>query len=136
MASAGGGSANLSLLRHLLNNLPSNIPLGSTHYSFNQFKGLDPDWVENTGSNAGALNHELEIMFGSWHAGSIQFHEQGPSLTAVVDVLATYITGMDKEEAILMKWVEDLIAGAHTAFLDAGIEVFNFPFICSTSARQ
>ncbi|TFY78892.1 hypothetical protein EWM64_g5117, partial [Hericium alpestre] len=109
---------NLSLLKYLLSNLPlSVVPNGAKIYCFHQFPGLDAELVEDNGSEMGALNHELEVILGrDRDTGLIVFREQGPSLTAVVDVIERYMTGSDGENILLIKWINDLLAAARAIF--------------------
>ncbi|KDQ16586.1 hypothetical protein BOTBODRAFT_107033 [Botryobasidium botryosum FD-172 SS1] len=114
----------LDYLRLLLQNLlGSVVPPGSDHYRFNTLQGLDADWVEMTGTNAGALNHLLEVTFGRRDQGFIIFKERGPGLEGVVDTLRKYITGVDGENGLLLKWIDDLIGAAKEAYQQAGIDV-------------
>ncbi|KAG8794170.1 hypothetical protein FRC12_000350 [Ceratobasidium sp. 428] len=118
-------TSRLTLLRELLVHLPVSIPLSEgTYYPFQNFQ-IDERWVENTGSPQGAVNHALEVAFGS-RAERIQsgglpvaFEHRGVDLECVVDVLTKYLTGDSGLDALLLKWLDDLIASAkplvHTA---------------------
>jgi hypothetical protein len=61
----------------------------------------------------------LRLLFGS-RANTdnfpLNFKSHGPDLVAVVDVLSNFITGTDRENPILLKWVLDLQAAANHAF--------------------
>ncbi|KAG8704959.1 hypothetical protein FRC09_003230 [Ceratobasidium sp. 395] len=111
-------TSRLTLLRELLVHLPVSIPLSEgTYYPFQNFQ-IDERWVENTGSPQGAVNHALEVAFGS-RAERIQsgglpvaFEHRGVDLECVVDVLTKYLTGDSGLDALLLKWLDDLIASA------------------------
>ncbi|KAG9095830.1 hypothetical protein FRC06_009372, partial [Ceratobasidium sp. 370] len=103
-------SNKLEWLRQLLSALPPKThPSGSTY----PFEGFLPDeeWTELTGTVQGSVNHSLEVAFGCQakaDGSPIEFISHGTDLLAVVDVLATHITGHDGENPILIKWVSDL----------------------------
>jgi hypothetical protein len=110
----------LDELRILLMNLPDSVPEAGLipEYPFGNNKyELDADWIYDTGSEAGALNRDLEIIFKdrSDTAGSrvIKFHEKGPSLTGVVDAIKSY--ALDGGE-VLGKWLKDLIYSAKIVY--------------------
>ena len=74
-----------------------------------------------TGSEAGALNHDLEIIFPLSDCLLTQdttrlilFHESGPSLEAVADVLEKF----SRPNNVLPKWIADLIASAEYVLKD------------------
>ncbi|CEL56164.1 hypothetical protein RSOLAG1IB_11852 [Rhizoctonia solani AG-1 IB] len=99
-----------------LRNLPEDLPDHPEVYPFASNFTLDPDEVEFYGSQQGALNHRLELIFGSRSTGNaIQFRGRGRSLEAIVYVLRKYINGDDRENIILWKWVEDLTSSAAQA---------------------
>ncbi|KAG9118543.1 hypothetical protein FRC07_006894 [Ceratobasidium sp. 392] len=111
-------TAQLSRLRMLLSGLPKSIPSSEgIYYPFSNFQ-IDEEWAQETGSLQGAINHALEIAFGS--RGSriasgelpVVFEYRGYDLECVVDVLSTYLTGDRQLDTILLKWVDDLIASA------------------------
>ncbi|KAG9077841.1 hypothetical protein FRC06_008673, partial [Ceratobasidium sp. 370] len=110
-------SDKLEWLRQLLSALPPKThPSGSTY----PFEGFLPDeeWTELTGTVQGSVNHSLEVAFGcraKADGSPIEFISHGADLLAVVDVLATHITGHDGENPILIKWVSDLQNGAISA---------------------
>lgn len=112
----------LNYLHHLLHNLPSSIPLDDNHYHFDSFECVDPEWVELTGTDAGALNHLLEVTFGRRDQGFIKFKEHGPGLEGVVHALRKYITGTEGENGLLLKWIDDLISAAKEAYQQAGMD--------------
>ncbi|KAG8680791.1 hypothetical protein FRC11_001993 [Ceratobasidium sp. 423] len=87
-------SRDLKWLRTALSLLPPKAPTTGSPYPFEGFIS-DAEWVENTGSLQGSVNHTLEVAFGSRVAGDdapIKLRSHGPDLLAVVDVLATSIT--------------------------------------------
>ncbi|KAG8738059.1 hypothetical protein FRC12_016926 [Ceratobasidium sp. 428] len=111
-------TSRLTLLRELLTHLPASIPPAEgTYYSFQDFQ-IGEQWVENTGSPQGAVNHALEVAFGSRaeriQSGSLPviFEHRGVNLECVVDVLTKYLTGNSELDALLLKWLDDLIASA------------------------
>ncbi|KAG9120983.1 hypothetical protein FRC07_003254, partial [Ceratobasidium sp. 392] len=107
----------LDLLRYL-RDLPPSLSSHSGSYPFANFV-LDPDDVEHYSSRQGALNHQLELIFGSRSGGrSIVFRGRGPSLEAVVYIFYKYITGEDGENKLLWKWVGDLTEAAKEASKD------------------
>jgi hypothetical protein len=103
----------LPALKLLLQTLPPDpaIPYSNNIYNFASFE-LDPAEILNYGKE-GTLNRALEIVFGSQHAGVLQFRECSPGLTAIVDLFGGYIKQF-LENAILHKWVEDLKLSAKT----------------------
>ncbi|KAG8681810.1 hypothetical protein FRC11_000653, partial [Ceratobasidium sp. 423] len=96
-----------------LHNLPEGLPDHPEAYPFASNFSLDPDDVEFYESQQGALNHRLELIFGSRSTGNaIQFKARGRSLEAIVYILRKYINGDDGENTLLWKWVEDLTSSA------------------------
>ncbi|KAL5490634.1 hypothetical protein ACEPAI_5468 [Sanghuangporus weigelae] len=97
----------LQELARLLPCLPANIPTGNKYYNFEFFEP-DPVLIEDYGLD-GAVNHGFEIVFApEGRRTGITFMEQGPGLTAVVDVLRNYNTKFPGH-AVLQKWVLDLL---------------------------
>lgn len=77
---------------------------------------LDPLDIEHYGSAQGALNHRLELIFGSRSSGRlIEFRGRGMSLEAIVHIFYKYIDGEDGENTLLWKWVQDLTHSAMEA---------------------
>ncbi|KAB5589446.1 hypothetical protein CTheo_7114 [Ceratobasidium theobromae] len=102
----------LQTLRELLLLLPAKCQSSGFTYPFQNFV-LDDEWTELTGSVQGSVNHTLEVAFGSRANGApIEFRSHGPDLVAVVDILASSITGSDGENPILIKWIADLTQAA------------------------
>lgn len=100
----------LNRLRNCLSSLPTNIPQSNHHYNFSLY-APDPEEAEDFGVD-GALNHALEVTFcPGGRKDGITFLEQGPGLTAVVDVLRKYNNDYPKH-AVLQKWVHDLLESA------------------------
>ena len=65
--------------------------LNSLGYPFISYTP-DPEWIDNIGSEAGALNHDLELLVPvEEHFPSqdftclVRFHESGPTLEAIVN---------------------------------------------------
>ncbi|KAG8733385.1 hypothetical protein FRC10_000256 [Ceratobasidium sp. 414] len=97
----------LELLCHLLE-LPHALSDHPKIYPFAQFS-LDPHDVEHYGSTQNALNHRLELIFGSRSVGQpIEFHGRGASLEAIVYVLHKYIDGEGGDNVPLWRWVTEL----------------------------
>lgn len=107
--SLDGRLANLS---HHLSALPAYLSDHPNVYPFSNFS-LASHEIEHYGTPQGALNHHLELIFGSRYDNrTVQFRGRGPSLLAIVDVFNHYITGVVGENILLCKWVEDLTDGA------------------------
>ncbi|PIL29838.1 hypothetical protein GSI_08045 [Ganoderma sinense ZZ0214-1] len=105
--------ARLAHLRACFDTLP--LTLSDTTYSFQQLELSDED-IEDRGC-VRALNHCLECTFcPQGHAnGSFLLNGRGPGLLSLVDVLSAFIVDFPGD-AILQKWVEDLIRAAeHTS---------------------
>lgn len=104
----------LELLR-LLRNLPTSLSDHPSIYPFASFT-LDPHDTQHYGSIQGALNHRLELIFGSRSDGRfIKFRGRGPSLEAIVYIFYKYIDGEGGENQLLWKWVQDLTDAAKEA---------------------
>ncbi|EJD33382.1 hypothetical protein AURDEDRAFT_177535 [Auricularia subglabra TFB-10046 SS5] len=122
-------SERLDYLVLLLVNLPGTIPTESKVYRPERYEP-DAEWVENIGSWKGALNRQLEVVFGPRQTPRgeprvIAFEEQGPGLVAVADCLRrALVSESDPEDAdtLLEKWVDDLTGGAIMAYTLAGQE--------------
>ncbi|KAF8601985.1 hypothetical protein BDV93DRAFT_474979, partial [Ceratobasidium sp. AG-I] len=105
----------LSNLLLRLSALPNHLSDHPNVYPFSNFS-LTPHDIELYGSAQGALNHNLQLVFGSrFDNRPIEFRGRGSSLLSVVDVLNRYITGEAGENVLLWKWVEDLTSGAVAA---------------------
>ena len=99
-------------LLYQLRNLPTSLSDHSSIYPFASLV-LNPLDIENYGSAQGALNHQLELVFGSRSSGRlIEFRGRGPSLEAIVYTFYKYIDGEDGENVLLWKWVQDLTHAA------------------------
>ncbi|KDN38853.1 hypothetical protein RSAG8_09259, partial [Rhizoctonia solani AG-8 WAC10335] len=87
-----------------LHNLPEGLPDHPEAYPFASNFTLGPDDVEFYGSEQGALDYRLELIFGSRSTNNvIQFRGRGRSLEAIVYILWKYISGEDHhEENILL----------------------------------
>lgn len=108
-------------LLHLLTHLPLTIPEGARHYTAAKFKTTKED-LELTETADGALNHRLELVFGSRHQGPIIFKEKGEGLCLVIGILQKAITAAPSN-VILFKWVEDLTTAAKAAYESARLPV-------------
>lgn len=87
-------------------------------YPFEAFV-IDEEWLENTGSVQGSVNHSLEVAFGSRADPSntpIKLKSYGPDLVAVVNILSHLIDGKGGENPILINWISDLKAAAVSAY--------------------
>ncbi|KAG8744356.1 hypothetical protein FRC11_013491, partial [Ceratobasidium sp. 423] len=111
--------AGLSLDPQLLNlysslhKLPESLPDHPEAYPFAEKFVLDQHDVEFYGSNQAALNHRLELVFGSQSPdGCVRFRGGGRSLEAIVYILNKYIDGNNGDNLLLWKWVDDLTRGA------------------------
>lgn len=101
----------LDLLRHL-RTLPPSLSDHPNIYPFTSFV-LDPYDAEHYGSIQGALNHRLELVFGSRNGDRlIEFKGRGSSLEAIVYIFYKYIDGESGENELLWKWVRDLTHAA------------------------
>lgn len=113
-------SKQLARLQLLLENLPDSIPFcdhQSTHYSFS----VNDEEVAEYGDETSAINHRLEVVFGSRHAtgGIIPINERGPGICAVVSVLK----GCSPSDARIGLWVENLCSSAEKLYTEAGEKV-------------
>ena len=87
--------ANLIELRVLLTRLTSIGVLPANpeqpRYPFISYTP-DPEWIDNIGSEAGALNRDLELLFpveerfpSQDFTRLVRFHKSGPTLEAIVN---------------------------------------------------
>ncbi|KEP46915.1 DUF659 family protein [Rhizoctonia solani 123E] len=96
-----------------LRNLPESLSEHPDVYPSAEKFVLDEHDIEFYGSRQGALNHRLELIFGSRSTGSvIRFKGRGRALEAIVYTLKKYIDGDDGDNVLLWKWVEDLTHAA------------------------
>ncbi|KAF9507175.1 hypothetical protein BS47DRAFT_1366855 [Hydnum rufescens UP504] len=71
---------------------------------------IDQDWLEKIESEGGVVNCDLELAFADHIVQKdtlerlITFHEHGPSLEGVIDVIEKYWDGHPNDP--LAKWVE------------------------------
>ena len=110
----------LSYLQHLLENLPNSVPfcdLQSTQFSFS----VSRDEIEDFGDQTSAINHRLEVVFGSRRdtGGIVPIDERGPGICAVIPVLAT----CPLSDGRIGLWIENLCSSAEKLYTDAGKEV-------------
>lgn len=66
-------------------------------YPFLDYVEPEPDWVKDTGSPVNGFNRDLEIIFpikdripNQDTTRLVRFHERGPTLEALVDVLKKF----------------------------------------------
>ena len=96
-----------------LRSLPTNLPDHPETYLFAEKFVLGQHDIEYYGLQQGALNHRLELIFGSRSInGIIKFRGRGRSLEAIVYIFMKYIDGEDGENVLLWKWVADLTRAA------------------------
>ena len=104
-------------MRGLLAGLSSVHQSSSVFYPFEAFV-INEEWLENTGSVQGSVNHSLEVAFGSRAGPSntpIKLKSYGPDLVAVVNALSNSIDGKGGKNLILINWISDLKAAAITS---------------------
>lgn len=114
----------LDRLTILLSTLPETLlaPIPS-RYNFTDFVLTHKD-ITDYGLE-GAVNHELEIRFGTRLHG-LKLCERGERLEAVVNVFQYYLDKLP-DSVLLKKWVDDVTTAAEDAYRDAGIEVSHEP---------
>jgi hypothetical protein len=104
----------LKNLSTLLHTLPIDLPTG---YNFQGFKLQDhfsDDDIDDLGEN-GALNKHLERTFAPLgRAQGIKLTHRGAGLDAIVPLLEEHIQ-WHPNDAVLHKWVDDLICAARLA---------------------
>ncbi|KAF9520608.1 hypothetical protein BS47DRAFT_646687 [Hydnum rufescens UP504] len=102
----------LSALRHLLQHIPDSLTLpqqSEAVYPFAHYS-IDQDWLEKIESEGGVVNRDLELAFADRIVQKdtlerlITFHERGPSLEGVIDVIEKYWDSHPNDP--LAKWVE------------------------------
>jgi hypothetical protein len=96
-----------------------------TRYPFSSFIP-DPESIELFGNEVGVINQMFEVTFGyqaqSDGDGIITLVERGKGICAVVGLLEKYSETYPRD-AILYKWVDDLLKAAEKAFRCEKIEV-------------
>ncbi|KZV78930.1 hypothetical protein EXIGLDRAFT_783046 [Exidia glandulosa HHB12029] len=122
----------LLLLNLLFANLPGNVQAGTKLYCAHRFMP-DDDWIKAIGSYKGVLNRQLEVVFGPRRspAGNpifVAFKEKGEGLLSVVDVLRSAPLGSpaDDADALLLKWLDNLIESTQQTYKAAGQEDCKF----------
>lgn len=104
----------LEQLRLYLQKLPNVLPVPTTpKYDLRGF-APDPEWVGDIGEE-GAVNRELEVIFGSRFHGPLTLDERGPGIEAMSDVLERYLQKYP-ESVLLGKWVADTTLAAVNAY--------------------
>jgi hypothetical protein len=113
------------LLKCLLDNANLPSPMKSD-YPFEIFF-ISPEYIEKTRSELGGLNETFKAMFG-WKAagttgnGMIEIKESGQGIQAIVGVFQKYMAKY-LGDAIIKKWLDDIIAGAEQVYHQANMEV-------------
>ncbi|KAI0668207.1 hypothetical protein C8Q78DRAFT_1049132 [Trametes maxima] len=127
-SSTCSASEGLRELRIILENLPKSLPEPES----SRFLGLegfvaDPEDVDWIGSVEGAANLALERAFGAEarSKGVLVIEERGRAVCGLIDALQTYYNACSKPEsdAILLKWIHDIRAGAEQAYKRANQKV-------------
>lgn len=113
----------LEHLQNLLENLPESIPYheaGSTSYSF----CITNDEIKEYGDVTSAVNHRLEVTFGSRRdtGGIVPIQERGPGVCAVVSSIAECAPA----DARIGLWIENLCSSAEKLYTEAGEVVSMF----------
>ncbi|KAL5512313.1 hypothetical protein ACEPAG_3305 [Sanghuangporus baumii] len=115
----------LQELTRRLTCLAGNVLDGNEHYNFQNFV-YDATEADDIGEE-GAVNHALEVILAPKGRGNgIEFTEKGPGLTAVVDVLRYYNNKYERN-AVLQKWVHDLLDAAIKSGEAVICNEFNIP---------
>ena len=113
-------SEQLACLQNLLENLPESIPycdLSSTRYSFS----ITAEEVAKYGDETSAINHRLEIIFGSWHntGGIVPVKERGPGICSVV----AFLKNCSPVDARINLWIDNLCSSAEKLYIEVGKKV-------------
>ena len=121
--SHGAFNQQLDRLHLLLHSLPTQLPdfdsRTSCYAPFLDFS-LSADLIEKTGSETSALSEQLKEVFG-WQTQSsgddsiVSILECSKGICALHSVLTTFSQRYPKD-AILNKWIDDIIAGAEKVF--------------------
>lgn len=98
----------LAQLKVLLCGLQSTLPFGDTLYNFVNYQPHVEDCSNY--NEAGAVNHDLEVMFcpAGRQSGPIELRKRGNGLVAVVEVLRECTTTYPNDVVLLHKWIVDL----------------------------
>ena len=117
----------LEHLQGLLRNLPDAMPVGDKYSTFLSFS-LDPELVENTGHEIGALSEQFKRIFG-WRArttgdGVLPIEERGLPNCSVVNVFH-HFHHQYPEDVVLKKWAVDIAIGAEKVYRQYGLMVIN-----------
>ena len=126
----------LQHLESLLNNLPDAIPIGDKYSAFLTFV-LDPELVEKTGHEIGALSEQFKRIFG-WQArttsdGILSIEERGLPICSVVKVFQRF-HHQYPEDVVLKKWAVDIAIGAGKVYSQHGLLVIKYLFDISNVA--
>ncbi|QRV97083.1 hypothetical protein RhiJN_25102 [Ceratobasidium sp. AG-Ba] len=104
-------TAKLNKLRCALASLPTSLPSGFSVYDFCGWTP-NPEKVEDCGTKCGALNADLENIFGPRVHSRVNVVERGPGIESIIDIFTHYLTGNYDEKPIIVKWVDDLVDAA------------------------
>ena len=119
----------IQLLELLVQNLPDALPsppVEQSAYSIFLNFSLDLDFLERTEDEAGACNEIMKAIFGfearTTGDGILTITECGPSVCAMVDIFA-WMLDKFKGNAVIEKWLDDIIAGLQKTYNNTGIPV-------------
>ena len=131
-------TGSLQELQQILENLPTSLPEpAATDSRFGHFIGFvpDPDDVEDIGTVEGAVNRALEVAFGAdaRSKGILSINERGPGICGLIDALRVYKNACvnPESDAILLKWIEDIRAGAEAVYKQADKQVRRSLLMCT-----
>jgi hypothetical protein len=123
----------LKYLDILLKRLPDEAclplpPPGKSLYLFQKIS-IPLEFIERTESELGGLNETLKSAFG-WQTrttsnGIIEIKERGPGIEAIVRVFKMYLNKYPGD-AIIVKWLEDVITGAEHVYNQVNAKVSRF----------
>jgi hypothetical protein len=107
----------LNKLLRYLKALPQTLPVDN-QYDF--IIEPTPEELEEFAGAHGVINRALECVFPGRSKGPVSFKCRGPNLETVVPLLRRHITGMQGQNMLLTKWVDDLTAAAEAAITAGG----------------
>ncbi|TRM58371.1 ribonuclease H-like domain-containing protein [Schizophyllum amplum] len=110
----------------LIDHLPPSLPCydgADSHYATFLDFSLDPDLLDKTGDEVGAINEQLKRVFG-WKSrtsgdGIIPILERGKALRGVTDVLRHWY-GKHPGNQVLAKWAHDICEGVKKVYHTEG----------------
>jgi hypothetical protein len=119
-------TSDLARLRHLLINLPSDLPDAESVYPSTGV-APNPAMVEKTGNISIAVSHTFETAFGSRANGPPAIKERGSKVVAVVEVLKKHLDeDQSKNRVVLATWVPSLTEAAELIFKEREIDVSSY----------